>query len=81
MMWSLKCSFDRRAYGPENLWSSMQKDFCNSIGTKRTCQDSTAMSAVRGMNGPGSDAARGLVVDPKETSIILPQAEGGGYFP
>jgi hypothetical protein len=28
--------FDRRAYGPENLGTTQQKDFCNTIGQKAT---------------------------------------------
>jgi hypothetical protein len=38
------------------------------------------MSADRG-RPEVSDARQTDANDPKETSIILPQAEGGGYFP
>jgi hypothetical protein len=41
--------FDRRVYGPENLCSATQKDFCNKIGTKRTSQADCGMSAVEGI--------------------------------
>jgi hypothetical protein len=47
-MWSPTLLFDRRAYGPEKLSSVMQKDFCNTIGTKRTCHDGLWMSVLGG---------------------------------
>src|SRR5258708_16646184 len=35
-------------------------DFCNTIGTFRTCPCCRRMSDVEGMNGPSSAAAKGL---------------------
>jgi hypothetical protein len=37
--------FGRRAYGSENLRPLPQKDFCNTIGTKRTYRARSVMSA------------------------------------
>src|SRR2546430_6513988 len=36
-MWSLTSQRERRASGPENFQSQAEKDFFNTIGTKRTC--------------------------------------------
>ena len=47
--WSPTSLFNRRTYGAENLSPTSQKDFCNNIGTKRTCRVSRRMSAVEGI--------------------------------
>ena len=47
-MWSPTLLFDRRAYGPEKLSSVTQKDFCNTIGTKRTSRDVRSLVAIGG---------------------------------
>src|SRR5262245_522054 len=33
-----------RVYSPENFWSSVEKDFCNNIGTNPNCQRVPPMS-------------------------------------
>src|SRR6202023_1551004 len=48
MMWSLTSRGAGRIGGSGNFRSSPQKDFCNNIGTKRTCQPGRRMSALRG---------------------------------
>jgi hypothetical protein len=40
--------FDRRVHGPENVYSVTQKDFCNSIGAKRTFAKHRLLSAITG---------------------------------
>jgi hypothetical protein len=57
--WSPTSLFNRCIYGSENLSPTSQKDFCNKIGTKRTCPRSRRISALE-VNGLGSDEARGL---------------------
>jgi hypothetical protein len=46
--WRCTLLFDRRAYGSENLSPMPQKDFCNTIGTKRTSRCGRRMPAVEG---------------------------------
>jgi hypothetical protein len=47
-MWSLISSHAKRISGPEKFRALPQKDFCNNIGTERTCQPYRRMSALRG---------------------------------
>jgi hypothetical protein len=44
--WSPTSLFNRRAYGLENLRPLPQKDFCNTIGTKRTSSDVRSVVAI-----------------------------------
>jgi hypothetical protein len=45
-MRSLTLPHTKRISGPRKFQSSSQKDFCNNIGTKRTCRREFVMSAV-----------------------------------
>src|SRR5258708_1623906 len=47
-IWSLTSPRVKRISGSRNFCYSPQKDFCNSIGTKRTCRGGLTMSAVEG---------------------------------
>ncbi len=47
--WSPTSSFNRRAYGTENLSPMPQKDFCNTIGTTRKSRDVRFRAAIRGI--------------------------------
>jgi hypothetical protein len=40
----------------------------SGIGTERTCRGGSPMSAIKGINRPGSDAARGPGLTPKRKS-------------
>jgi len=48
---------ETRVYSPENFWSPLQKDFCNTIGTNRTFLPRRPMSAYRGQTGHWADIA------------------------
>src|SRR6478736_489510 len=48
MKWSPTSTFDRRAYSPENLRWVRQKDFCNTMGTRRTFRSGLTTSALEG---------------------------------
>ena len=47
-MWSLTWPGEKRISGFGIFRSPPQKDFCNNIGTKRTCRACLMMSVVRG---------------------------------
>jgi hypothetical protein len=55
-MWSLISPCAKRIRGPEKFLSSPQKDFCNNIGTKRTCRACLTMSTS------GEDRTSRLIV-------------------
>src|SRR5712671_2159229 len=45
-IWSLTSPLVKRISGSKKFRSSPQKDFCNNIGTFRTCRDRLPMSVV-----------------------------------
>src|SRR5450755_2432750 len=45
-IWSLTSPCVKRASGSRNFPSTPQKDFCNNIGTERTCRSGRDMSAI-----------------------------------
>jgi hypothetical protein len=52
MMWSLTSPHAKRISGHLNFRSSPEKDFFNTIGTKRTCRVGLTMSVHRGWSQP-----------------------------
>src|SRR6185503_384998 len=54
VIWSLTSPLVKRISGSKKFRSSPQKDFCNNIGTLRTCRRDLAMSALKG----GADIGR-----------------------
>jgi hypothetical protein len=67
--WSPTSFFNRRAYGPENLSPVPQKDFCNSIGTKRTWRDVRLESVMRTKADIGeNNIAAGRVASARQES-------------
>jgi hypothetical protein len=47
-IWSLTSPLVKRISGSKKFRSSPQKDFCNNIGTSRTCRAKLMMSVDRG---------------------------------
>ena len=58
--WCPASLFNRCTYGSENLSPTSQKDFCNNIGTFRTCHRVFRMSAIGGQTDSGISTLRRL---------------------
>ena len=67
-MWSLTSPPAKRISGPEKFRSSAKKDFCNTIGAKRTFAESPCRLSAKG----GSEAySRTFAASPNDNCATL----------